>query len=91
MRFFSLLGFQDIVLYLFPTLVFIIVFGTGLGFTYFRSKDSEARKQEIHHRYPEGIEGRNAPFPLVMTLIMAGTIAWMLCYILGIGFLKVRI
>ena len=91
MRLFALLGFQHIVLYLFPTLVFIIVFGTGLGFTHFLSKDSEGRKQKIHNRYPEGIEGRNAPFPLVMTLIMVGTIAWMLCYILGIGLLKVRI
>jgi hypothetical protein len=91
MRFFELLGFQHIVLYLVPTLVFIIVFGTGLGFIHFQSKNSELRKQEIHNRYPEGIEGRNAPFPLVMTLIIAGTIAWMLCYILGIGLLKVRI
>ena len=91
MHLLALLGFQYFVLYLFPTLVFIIVFGTGLGFTYFRSKNSEIRKQEIHNRYPEDIEGRNAPFPLVMTLIMVGTIAWMLCYILGIGFLKVRI
>lgn len=91
MRIFALLGFQHIVLYLFPTLVFIIVFGTGLGFVHFRSKDSEVRKREIHKRYPEGIEDRNPPFPLVMTLIMVGTIAWMLCYIMAIGLLKVRI
>ena len=91
MRLFTLMGFQHIVLYLFPTLVFIIIFGTGLGFIHFRSKNTEARKREIHHRYPENIEGGNAPFPLAMTLIMAGTVAWMLCYILGIGLLGVRI
>ena len=52
MRFFELLGFQHIMLYLVPTLIFIIVFGTGLGFTHFQSKNSEARKQKIHRRYP---------------------------------------
>jgi len=91
MRFFSLLGFQHVVLYLIPTLVFIIVFGVGLGYTHFHGKDSEIRKSEIHARFSENIEGRNAPFPLVMTLIMAGTIAWMLCYIVGIGILGVKI
>ncbi len=91
MRFFTLLSFQHIVLYLFPTLIFIIVFAVSLGFIHFHGKDSEVRKQEIHNRYPEDIEGRNAPFPLAMTFIIAGTIAWMLCYILGVGLLGVRI
>lgn len=91
MRFFTLLSFQHVVLYLLPTLIFIIVFGTGLGYSHFHSKNSEARKREIHTRFAENIEDRNAPFPLCMALILAGTIAWMLCYIFGIGLLGVRI
>jgi len=91
MRLFTLLSLQHVALYLLPTLVFIIVFGTGLGYTHFRGKNSETKKKEIHNRFAEDIEGRNAPFPLCMTLILVGTIAWMVCYVLGIGLLGVRI
>jgi hypothetical protein len=91
MRLFTLLSFQHVVLYLIPTLIFIIVFGVGLGYSHFHSKSSEARKSDIHARFPEDIEGRNAPFPLVMTLLLVGTIAWILCYIIWIGILEVKI
>jgi hypothetical protein len=91
MRLFTLLGIQHIILYLIPTLIFIIIFGMALGYTHFQGKDSEARKSEIHTRFPEDIEDRKAPFPLAMTLIMVGAIAWMLCYILIIGLLGVKI
>lgn len=91
MRFFTLLGFQHVVLYVFPTLVFILIFGIGLSYAHFRTKNSESRKSEIHDRFPDDIEGRNAPFPLIMTLIMVGTVAWVLCYILAVGLLGVKI
>jgi hypothetical protein len=58
---------------------------------YVRRRDSEERMTRIVERYPGGIEGRNAPFPLVVTLIIAGTVAWSLLYILLTGLLKVKI
>jgi len=45
MRHFNLLNFQHIVLYVFPTLIFMVVFGLALAFSHLRSEDAEARKQ----------------------------------------------
>ena len=91
MRLFYLTTFEDIVLWLFPTLVFMIVFGVGLAFTRFRGPDDERREKEIIYRYPAGIEDRNAPFPLIMTLTIAGTFIWAFFYILMHGVLGVKI
>jgi len=78
-------------LYIFPTLIFMVVFGLALGYSHLRSEDAEKRKQKIIYRFPEGIEDRNAPFPLVMMLIIAGTLAWVFFYIVGTGLLGVKI
>jgi hypothetical protein len=63
----------------------------GLGYYYIGGKDSEERKTRIIEQYPGGIEGRNAPFPLFVVLILVGTIGWSLAYIILIGVLGVRI
>jgi hypothetical protein len=91
MRIFEVLNIQHFVMYLFPTLAFILVFAAGLGYLYVRRQGSEERLTRIIERYPAGIEGRNAPFPLVVTLIIAGTVVWCLLYILLTGLLKVKI
>lgn len=91
MRFFHLLNFQHIMLYLFPTLVFMIIFGLALNFSHLKSKDAEERKQKIIYRFPDGIEDRNAPFPLAMILIIAGTLIWVFFYILETGLMGVKI
>ena len=69
MRYFELRNLQDVALFLFPALVFVILFGMGLAFTHFIRKDSEKRHKEIIERFAGGIEGKNAPFPLVVYLI----------------------
>ena len=76
MRFFELLNYQHLMMAVFPTLIFIIVFGIALGYRSFRTADSEARQDRVIHTFPEEIKDRNAPFPLAMTLIIAGTIIW---------------
>jgi len=91
MRFFELLNFQHIMGVLFPTLLFMLVFGIGLGFMHFRTKDAEQRKTTITHVYPTGIEERNAPFPLIMVLTILGTFLWAVFYILMHGVLGVKI
>lgn len=91
MRFFELLNFQHVVLYIFPTLIFILVFAAGLGFVHFNTRHSENRKNRIIYRFPDDIEDRNAPYPLVMILIIAGTLLWMAAYILLTGLLGVKI
>ena len=91
MRFFELLNFQHTMAWLFPTLLFMVVFGVGLAFVHLRGKDSEARKKAITGRYADGIEERNAPYPLVMMLIIAGTFTWGFFYIVMHGVLGVKI
>ena len=91
MRYFTLLGVQHFVMYLFPALATIIVFIIGLGYYHIRRKDSEARETRIIEEFPGGIQGRNAPFPLVLILILVGTIVWVLAYIVLIGILGVKI
>jgi hypothetical protein len=91
MRYFQLLGMQHFALYLFPALAAIVLFIIGLGFYHIQRIDSEERKTRIIEQYPGGIEGRNAPFPLVLYLTIAGTVVWVLAYIILIGVLGVKI
>ena len=91
MRYFQLLGIQHFFMYLLPALASIVLFIIGLGFIYFRRKDSEVRKKRIIEEFPGGIQGRNAPFPLIIYLTIIGTIIWALAYILLIGGLGVKI
>jgi hypothetical protein len=91
MRIFEILNIQHFVMYLFPTLVFVLVFAAGLGYAHVRRKTSAVRLTRIIENYPGGIEGRNAPFPLAITLIIAGTLVWGLLYIILTGLLKVTI
>jgi hypothetical protein len=78
-------------MYLFPALVFILLFIVGLGFYYIQRKDAKERETHIIEEYPGGIQGRNAPFPLLIYLIIAGTIIWVFSYIMFIGILGVKI
>lgn len=91
MRIFDVLNIQHFVLYLFPALAFVFLFAAGLGYTATRRKGSEERLTRIIEEYPGGIQGRNAPFPLFLTLVIAGTILWSLLYIILTGRLGVKI
>jgi hypothetical protein len=88
MRFFDLLNLQDVVLYLFPALVFVILFGLALAYSHFRTPRSEDRTNKIVYVFPDGIEDRRAPFPLALTLIIIGTVIWGFLYILVSGLLR---
>lgn len=91
MRFFELLNFQHTMAWLFPSLVFMVVFGVGLAFSHLRGEDDAKRKTTITGRFADGIEERNAPFPLIMMLIVAGAFIWGILYIVLHGVLGVKI
>jgi len=91
MRFYALLNFQHVMAYVFPVLLFMVVFGVGLAFSHLHTRDAQARKDEIIKRYADGIEDRDAPYPLVMMLIIAGAVIWGFFYILMHGVLGVKI
>ena len=52
MRYFEVLNIQHFVTYLFPTLVFIVIFAAGLGYTYVRREGSEERATRSHRELP---------------------------------------
>jgi hypothetical protein len=91
MRYFNLLNIQHFVLYFFPAFITLLLIAIALKFSYFHSKDSEEKLTQITHRYPLGIEERDAPFPLVLLLIILGTVIWVFGYILMIGLLGIKI
>lgn len=91
MRFFGVLGFQHVVLFLFPTLVFIILLFVGLKGMHIRTRASEERKQKIIRAFSGDIEERNAPFPLFLILVIIGFVLWAVFYTLGTGILGVKI
>ena len=90
MRYFDILGLQHFIMYLFPAVAFIMLFILGLGFYYINRRDSAERESRIIERYTDGIEGRNAPFPIFLYLTIGGAVIWVLAYILLIGILKVK-
>ena len=91
MHYFPLRNLQDVFLYLLPTLVFLIIFGLFLGYIYYHGKGSGERSRQIIYRFPGGLEDRDAPFPVAMTLTIAGTVLWGFLYILFHGLLGVKI
>ncbi len=91
MRFFELVNLQDMVLYFFPAVLAILVLGIALGYVHFRTARSEERMRRSYYTFPEDIEDRQAPFPLSLILIIAGTVVWAFFYILVIGLWGVKI
>jgi hypothetical protein len=91
MRYFAGLNLQDVWIFLFPALIFIMVLALALGFSHVRNRDSGRRKHTVNRNFPEGISEKRAPFPMAMALIIAGTILWGFLYILVNGLLGVKI
>ena len=91
MHYFELRDIQHFILYLLPAVLGVIIFAIGLARVHFRLEDEEERMRRIHTTYVGGIEERNAPFPLVLVLIIGGTVIWMILYIIFYGVLGVKI
>lgn len=85
MRFFDTLNLQHVVLYFFPTVVFMVLLWLALGYVHIKGKDSEARKKEIHATFPGDYTDMVAPFPLAAILIIVGVFVWAFFYVLGYG------
>jgi hypothetical protein len=90
-HYFELRNLQHFILYLFPAIVSVFLIGTGFAFTHFRKKGSGEREKRPHYTFLGEIEERNEPFPLVLILIILGTVLWAFFYILAIGLLEVKI
>ena len=91
MHFFELRNIQHFVLYLFPSIISVFLIGAALAYSHFGTKRGDKKKDSVYYRYPDHIEDRHGPFPLVLTLVIVGTIIWGAFYILGTGLLGVKI
>ena len=91
MRYFELLGLQHVILFVFPTLIFMILFYLGITHAHFRGKQSKEKLTKSVHSYSHGLASRNAPFPLILILIISGIVIWIVLYTLVTGILGVKI
>jgi hypothetical protein len=91
MHFFELRNIQHFIMYLFPAIIAVFLIGTALAYTHFRKKDPEGDKAKVFYRFTGGIEDRYEPIPLVLILIIVGTVIWAFFYILFTGLLEVKI
>ena len=85
MHFFELKNLQHIVVYWFPGFISVFLIAAGLGYMHFKTKGSEDKRKRPRHAYPGGIEDADEPIPLVLILIIAGTVVWGFFYILAIA------
>ncbi len=86
-RYFELLNFQHFVLYLLPALIALLVFASALGYMHFRGKENEG-DDKAHYVFPGGIKEQNKPFPLVLILVIVGTVIWGFGYIIVSGLIE---
>lgn len=91
MRYFELLNLQHYVVAVFAALAALVLLTLALGYSHFKGGDTEERQTKIVHVYPSGIEERNAPFPLFLTLVILGTVLWAIGYVVAHGIYGVKI
>lgn len=87
-RYFELLNFQHFILYLLPALTALLVFASALGYMHFRGRNDEDDGASVHYVFPGGIKEQNKPFPLVLILVIVGTVIWGFGYIIVSGLLE---
>ena len=91
MHYFELRNIQHFVAYFFSAFIFVLLFASGLAFSHFKTKRTEQDGDDVFYTFPGDIQDRRGPFPLVLILIILGTVLWVLAYILVIGFAGVKI
>jgi hypothetical protein len=87
-RYFELLNFQHFVLYLLPALTALLLFAAALGYMHFRGKEDKDDQRPAGHVFPGGIKEQNKPFPLVLILVLSGTVIWGFGYIIISGLIE---
>lgn len=91
MRFFEILNMQHVMAFTFSALIFLFLFGAGLAYYHFRSGKKKKGREEDLEYFADGIAKGKEPFPLIIILIIVGTILWAFFYILIYGLSEVKI
>jgi len=91
MRFFALLNLQQVAAIIVITLIFLILFGVALSVLPMSGPRDRALSIKTAQRFSDGIEKGDGPFPLIISLLIGGTIVWALFYILFYRFSEVKL
>lgn len=89
MRFFALLNFQHVAALIIIAIIFLILFTVGLALIPMSGPRRKAFDVKAVQFFADGIQKGNGPFPLIIALLIAGTILWAVFYILYYGFSEV--
>jgi hypothetical protein len=90
MRFFELLNFQHMMGSILVPLIFMVLFGIGLSLMPLVNSKEKREPAEVHE-FNDNIREGDGPFPMIMALIIAGTLLWALFYTLWYGFSDVKL
>ena len=89
MRYFELLNTLHVFALIICALLVFILFGVALGFLPTSGGMGKTLKIKAIQHFADGIGKGEGPYPLIITLVIGGTILWALCYILFYGFSEV--
>ena len=89
MRFFELLNTQQVFALIIVAIIFFILFGVALVFIPMSGPISRAFNIKTIQHFADGIEKAEGPFPLIIALVIGGTLLWALYYILFYGLSEV--
>lgn len=89
MRFFELLNTQQVLALIILTMIFAILFGVTLWVLPMSGPKSRVSNNKAVQQFADGIEKANGPFPMIIALIIGGTVLWAIYYILFYGLSEV--
>ena len=89
MRFFELLNTQQVLAMTLLTVIFAILFGVTLWVLPMFGPKSRVSNIKTIQQFADGIEKADGPFPMIMALIIGGTVLWGIYYILFYGLSEV--
>lgn len=89
MRFFELLNTLHVITLIIFAILFLILFGVALAFLPTSGGVEKTLNIKAIQHFADGIGKGEGPFPMIITLVIGGTILWALFYILFYGFSEV--
>ena len=89
MRFFELLNTQHVLAMIIVTLIFAVLFGVTLSVLPMLGPKTRVSNIKAVQNFVDGIQKTNGPFPMIIALIVGGTVLWAIYYILYYGLSEV--
>ena len=89
MRFFELLNTQHVLAMIILTLIFAILFGVTLSVLPMLGPKARVSNIKAVQNFVDGIQKADGPFPMIIALIVGGTVLWAIYYILYYGLSEV--